>query len=77
MLTSLHINSGAHGGWDNDVVYYEPEPKFFERDKERLEKLAPKLTLPVSLHQITEKDGPTYGAEAETKLIINAFCYSY
>ena len=75
-FTSLHINSGAHGGYnEEDNVYYEPNPEFFERDKKRLERLAPKINLPVSLHQITYEDGPLFDVEAT--LIINAFCFSF
>ena len=66
-LTSLHVNSGAHGGFnEEDEVYYEPEPEFFERDKKLLKRLAQKINLPVSIHQITYEDGPTYDVEAET-----------
>ena len=39
------------------------------------EKLAQKITLPVSIDQITEKEGPNYDVEAT--LIINAFCFSF
>ena len=75
-ITSLHINSGAHGGYNEvDDVYFELEPEFFERDKELLERLAPKINLPVTLHQITYEDGPRY--DVESTLIINAFCFSF